>query len=239
MSKNTETNQSTVKSKASIQIEASITEPQQHRNTRMIHIRPSIFVEKNKPGDYALIPKQKRKLNCLWLHTDTVLCQHNTKIKGGGTACLRPYAYGNINENEQPLSFGILVGWTPRIGAFKHLNDDQLAKLAIDCSFKTLRCMLQKYSHIDTIYYPADTNNIRQLGVGVFAETSNIHTINYISTKIHQLSTLQTNKCENVAQFLVDIFMQRAEQEYANYIQTKKYKEEIKTLKDARTTTTI
>ena len=202
---------------------------QTEESVRRLRIMPSLYKGKGKEGDFALIPKQERRLNCLWLFTDTILCRFNGK-KGGGCACLRPWAYGNTDGNEQPLACAVYVGWDPYTGGFNNFHTDRLAKLAIDSGFTMLRILLDKYPHIDTLYYPADKTNSQMLGVDLFANTSCPENLIYISKKIHELAILKKKVPPAPSKLTETLLIQRASRECEHSQQIREYKNKVTNL---------
>ena len=216
---------------------------QNTQKTRTLHVIPSVFQGKGKDGDYLLIPdipKHKRK-DTLWMYTENMHDRYNGK-HGGGSAWIRPYAFGNkkhkngevkeleLQFDEQPLAFGIPVGWTSCSGGFSDFKNDELARLAVDSAFKTLRYLLTKYN-INTLYYPANDNNTKLLGVGLFAGTICDENMIYISNKIQSLSNFETLEKNTTSEYMNNIFIQRARQEYMKNKQVHALQEENKELK--------
>ena len=121
----------------------------------------SVFEENGKPGDFDVDKDDPANTNAIWLFNENFLHMRDNRYtyQGGGSACMRPYSLGHIQEGETPRAFGIPTGWSVHTGGFRVMGKKE--HLAIILSFHLIYITLKTktFQNVTRIIFPAD--NIR------------------------------------------------------------------------------
>jgi hypothetical protein len=143
----------------------------------MLEVYGSQFVRLNEMGDFLWMIKNPEFDDCLFIFNDSEE-HHNTNIKGGGNAIIRPYNKYNTSL-PKPRSCGIPTG-TRREGGYSHLSEH--AKTMIDNSIAEIRDLLHQYEY-KRIFYSADKDG--KLGTSIFVVGEDV--VDYITSCIIDL----------------------------------------------------
>ena len=143
-----------------------------------IEIIPSIFIGKNKVGDFNWMINQPEYDNALFIFNDNEEF-HYMCIKGIGNAIIRQYNCYNKNISI-PRSAGIPTG-TMKNGGYTELSPD--IKKIIKSAIREIKQLIDTYNY-QTIYFSSDKNG--KLGTSIFTVHPDV--IDYITSKIKLLA---------------------------------------------------
>lgn len=122
---------------------------------------PVKFNGLGKHGDFSFMIGQEKHRASLFVFNDNVQC-HNTSVRGGGNACVRPYnVFGYRTAGlDRPRSAGIPTGH--HINGFLSLQE---AKNHVDAALIEISDLLSEHLY-DKVYYSADADGT--IGCGIF-----------------------------------------------------------------------
>jgi len=142
----------------------------------MVKVIGVSFKGPHQEGDFTWMIEREQYGSCLFIFNDNEM-HHNTNIRGGGNAAVRPYNKHN-KQLEKPRSAGIPTGTM--------MGYDSLStavKGSIDSSIEEIKELLRMY-HYETIYYSIDSKT-GKLGTGIFRVNPDV--IDYIDQQINGL----------------------------------------------------
>ena len=128
-------------------------------------------------GDFSWMIEQDIYNTCLFIFNDNEM-HHNTSIRGGGNAAVRPYNKHN-KLLPKPRSAGIPTG---TIVGYDTLSAP--VKGVIDSSIEEIKELLRTYKY-ETVYYSIDSKT-GKLGTGIFRVGPDV--TDYIDQQINSLA---------------------------------------------------
>lgn len=136
-----------------------------------------IFYSKyiNRNDDFKSMILDPKFENTLFLFNDNVR-HHETTIRGGGNASIRPYnEYSNLSK---PRSAGIVTG---DLNGFQSLNE---CKELIDICFDQIQALIVTHEY-KSLMYSTDSLEYPIIGSGIFTISSDVKS--YITKRIYDL----------------------------------------------------
>jgi len=145
----------------------------------MVQVIGISFKGPYQEGDFTWMIEQEQYRACLFIFNDNEM-HHNTNIKGGGNAAVRPYNKHNM-QLKMPRSAGIPTG---TVVGYSVLTAS--VKGCIDSSIEEIKDLLRTHSY-EAIYYSIDSKTSK-LGTGIFRVGQDV--IDYIDQQINGLMSV-------------------------------------------------
>ena len=152
------------------------------------NIIPVEFKQSGIYGDFSAMINDSKYERSLFLFNDNVE-DHETAIRGGGNAVIRPYnRYGK--HADYPRSAGIPSGFSRKSGGFASLTLRN--RRIIDCAIDEIR-ELQETHGYDSIYFSSDTSCVKGpplIGTAIFRIGDDVR--RYITDQIYSLGDCES-----------------------------------------------